>query len=223
MRNPSATRCVVVFDMDGTLVHGDSTAQIIRLLLRRNLWRRVSALGVAPIGFALMAFPVTRRIGVSMFLWIATAGFSQSALHAAVENFVRARRPRRIEAAIAALQSELDAGNEVVIATGAFQSLAEHVMAELQLRGSMRVIGSTIRPFAGGFIAHVQANGTHKLNRLAEQGVHPPFDRAWSDSTLDLPLLSAARESHWVTSQPNAPREVVSRLPGLIVHTVPRH
>jgi phosphatidylglycerophosphatase C len=222
MHKPSATRCVVVFDMDGTLVHGDSTAQIIRQLLRRHWWRRLSALGIAPIGFALMAFPVSRRVGVSLFLWIATAGLSQPALHAAVDNFVRARRPRRIETSIAALQSELDAGNDVVIATGAFQSLAERVMAELQLRGSVRVIGSTIRSFAGGFIAHVQANGAYKLNRLAEQGVHPPFDRAWSDSALDLPLLSAARESHWVTAQANAPREVASRLPGLIVHTVPR-
>ena len=82
--------------------------------------------------------------------------------------------------------------------------------------------GSTIRRFAGGYIAKTQANGPSKLKRMAECGVRPPFARAWSDSRSDLPLLCAAHEAHWVTLRGNAPPQVLKRLPGVIVHSIAR-
>jgi phosphatidylglycerophosphatase C len=212
----------VVFDMDGTLVEGDSGSELIHQLIGRQAWRRALSIAVAPLGFPLMAWMPTRRVGVSIFFWVATAGMSEKDLIAAVEDFMRAHRPLRIEPVIAALQSELDAGTDVVIATGAFQLLAERIVDRLQLRGQPRVIGSTIRPFAGGFISRIQANGEAKLRRLSECNIVAPFARAWSDSRSDLPLLTAAREAHWVTWRPQAPRSVLSRLPGVIVHSIPR-
>jgi phosphatidylglycerophosphatase C len=219
----SATlRALVVFDMDGTLVHGDSGSLLIHHLIGQRLWRRAFASLLAPIGFPLMAIPATRRVGVSIFFWIATVGMSEAQLETAVDAFMRLHRPQRIEPVIAALQSELDAGNDVVVATGAFQALAERLIKQLQLRGAPRVVGSTIRRSAGGFVSHIQANGPSKLRRLAECGLQPPFDRAWSDSRSDLPLLHAAREAHWVTLRSSAPESVLARLPGLIVHTIVR-
>lgn len=213
----------VVFDMDGTLVEGDSGAELIRQLIGRQVWRRALSIAVAPIGFPLMAWMPTRRIGVSVFFWIATVRMSEQDLDNAVEEFMHTHRPRRIEPVIAALQSELDAGSRVVIATGAFQTLAERIVDRLQLRGQPSIVGSTVQRFAGGFISRIQANGDAKLRRLAECHVIAPFARAWSDSRSDLPLLSAAREAHWVTWRTQAPRKVMDRLPGVIVHSIPRN
>ncbi len=217
---PRADR--VVFDMDGTLMYGDSGAQLIHHLIERNLWRRVLAVVIAPLGFALMAIASTRRVGVSMFFWVATVGTSESQFNASVVQFVATHAPQRIEIAISAVQAALDSGADVTIATGAFQALAEQLVATLQLRGAPRVVGSTIRRFGGGFVARLQANGIFKLQRLAECGVEPPFACAWSDSRADLPLLCAARETHWVTSRAVAARAVRKRLPGVIVHTIAR-
>ncbi len=212
----------VLFDLDGTLVQGDSGSQLIHHLIERRLWRRALALLSAPIGFPLMAWIATRRQGVSIFLWVATVGMSEHELAAAVADFMRTHQPKRIELVIAALQAALDQGEEVVIATGAFQTLAEQLVAQLQLRGQPRIVGSTIQPFAGGFVSRVQANGPAKLQRLAECGVVPPFARAWSDSNSDLPMLTAAAEAHWVTAQSDAPRAVLNRLPDVIVHSIPQ-
>lgn len=217
----TTARPLVVFDMDGTLVEGDCGSALIHHLIGRQLWRRLLSIVLAPIGFPLMALTATRRVGVSMFFWTATTGLRSDQLNALVDAFVQAHRPRRIETVIAALQAELDLGSDVVIATGAFQDLAERVVAQLQLRGTPRVVGSTIQPFAGGWVSRIQANGPSKLRRLAECGVHPPFARAWSDSRSDLPLLSAAGEAHWVTTDASAPRAVLTQLPALIVHSIP--
>jgi len=218
----SAAPSFDVFDMDGTLVRGDSGAELIRHLIGCQWWRRVLATAIAPVGFSLMAIGATRRIGVSIFFWIATVGLSELSLELAIDAFVQSHRAHRIEPTIAALQSSMDTGFEAVIATGAFQALAERLVAGLQLRGAPRVVGSTVRRFAGGFVANIQANGPSKLRRLAECGVHPPFRCAWSDSRSDLPLLCAAEEAHWVTIHERAPREVQARLPGVIVHTISR-
>ncbi len=213
----------VVFDMDGTLVHGDSGAVLIRTLIGRHYWRRILAILVAPIGFPLMAVLATRRTGVSIFFWIATCGLSESEYETLLDDFVSAHSPARIEPVIAAMQEALDRGQAVAVATGAGQTLAERIVAQLQLRGQVRVIGSTIQPFAGGWIARIQANGTAKLRRMAQCGLHPPFAAAWSDSAVDLPLLLSAHEAHWVGQAADAPDRVRSRLPGIIVHQVPGH
>jgi len=213
-------RATVVFDLDGTLLHGDSAARLIRHLIGRQPVRRVCALLVAPVGMAMLRHARTRRAGVSLFFWIATFGLSEQALSIHVDQFLAAFPPQRIDEAIVALQADLDAGHEVIIATGAFEQLAERLVARLSLRGAPRVVGSTIRPWAGGFVAGRHANGRAKLLRMAECGVHPPFARAWSDSLADLPLLCAAGEAHWVTADAVAPEKARRLLPGLIVHQV---
>jgi phosphatidylglycerophosphatase C len=213
-----AAQAWVVFDMDGTLMHGDCGAQLIRSLIRRHYWRRLLAILVAPLGFPLMAMLATRRVGVSLFFWIATFGLSDSEYERLLDDFVRRHPPLRIEPVIAALQEALDLGQPVAVATGAGQTLAERMVAGLQLRGQPLVIGSTIQPLAGGWVSRIQANGDNKLRRMAECGLHPPFAVAWSDSASDLPLLTSAREAHWVSTGSATPGRVLSRLPNLIVH-----
>ncbi len=216
----SSGRDCVVFDLDDTLLHGDSGARLIRHLIERIWWRRVLAVLIAPIGILLMRFDASFAIGASLFLWVATVGMTETTMTDAVKTFARTHAPARIEVSIAALQAELDAGNDVIVATGAFQALAECLIAQLQLRGRPRVVGSLIGRRAGGFVAAMPARGKFKMIRLARLGVHPPFARAWSDSALDLPLLRAAEQAHWVTRYPKVPRRVQQALPNLIVHRI---
>ena len=50
--------------MDGTLVRGDSGAELIRYLIGCQWWRRALDTAIAPVGFSMMAIGATRRIGV---------------------------------------------------------------------------------------------------------------------------------------------------------------
>lgn len=212
----------IVYDLDGTLIAGDSGYSLLRFRLRQSWWRGLLAIGVLPLALPLLMLVATRRIGASIFLWIASVGQPPAAMQATLDQFMCHYRIRRIEPIVALLHADLAAGHKVVIATGSFQGLAERIVKRLDLPHPAIIAGSTVRSFGGGLITHLHANGIRKLLRLTEFGLAPPFAAAYSDSSADLPLLLAARSAHWVTASGEAPAWVRRRLPGLIVHPVGR-
>ncbi|MEN9310399.1 MAG: hypothetical protein RLY77_524, partial [Pseudomonadota bacterium] len=73
---PAGTAPLVVFDFDHTLYSGDSGSHLYLWLIRRNGWRVLLALLLAPIAGPLVAFLPTRRAGISMFTWAGTVGLN---------------------------------------------------------------------------------------------------------------------------------------------------
>ncbi|MGW1989221.1 HAD family hydrolase [Embleya sp. NPDC001921] len=74
-RTPATTRRpLAVFDLDGTLVRGDSFGHFNRALLRRSRWRVVAAVLCLPIVGPLYAFHATRRHAFAILLRVATIG-----------------------------------------------------------------------------------------------------------------------------------------------------
>lgn len=220
MIDPAAT--AVIYDLDGTLIRGDSGTRLVRALLARDWWRRVLAVLVTPIALPLIQRVATRHLGVRPYLWIATVGMDQAALDAFMEVFMRDYRIRWIAPVLASLRGDLAAGRRVVVATGAFQDLAERIIASLELDPAPQVVGASLRPWAGGFTVDQGANGVRKLWRLADAGIVPPFAEVWTDSEADLPLLQAAAVGHWVSEDGQAPKRILARFPGIIRHSVPR-
>lgn len=207
----------VVFDLDDTLIRGDSAARLIRELIRRHWWRRALAVFVAPLGYVLMASQRGRRLGVSAFLWTATVGETEVSFARHVDEFV-AHHPLRVVAPVMeAIEREIAAGHRVIIATGAMQAVAAGLVSRLQFDMQPQVVGSTVRRFCGGYVAQNQANGPSKLLRLAEAGFYPPFDRCWSDHAMDLPLLHATRQPYFVCWQTQLPDAVQRALPDIDV------
>ena len=202
---------VVVYDFDGTLVEGDIGAAFIHHLLRG--WRRGVAMPLATPGLALMRFERTRRLGVSMFLRVASLGRSYDDIHAAAERFAEARTIRRREREIGWLRADLAAGHRVVVATGAFEPLARVVLRGLGLEGSVTLVASRLAdgPLGPRVLRH--CNGEAKLRALAEDGFPPPYAKAVSDSWADAPLLRAAREAVMVNASPRS-RDALRRAIG---------
>ncbi len=220
MNEPAAA--AVIYDLDGTLIRGDSGIRLVRTLLARDWWRRALALLIAPVALPLILCVSTRHLGVRPFLWIATVGMDQGALDAFIAAFMRDYRIRWIAPVLASLRADLAAGRRVVVATGAFQDLAVRIIASLELVPAPQVVGASIRPWAGGFIGHHGANGVRKLWRLADADVVPPFAEVWTDSEADLPLLQVAAVRHWVSADGQAPKRILALFPDLIRHPVPR-
>jgi phosphatidylglycerophosphatase C len=189
---------VVVYDFDGTLVEGDIGAAFVHHLLRG--WRRWLVAPLAPFGYALMRPMATRRLGVALFFRVASLGRGMARIDAMAADFAGSRALRRRERELAWLEADLAAGRRVVVATGAFETLARVALRRLGLEGRVVLVASRLAPDALGIGVLRHCNGIAKVRALAADGFPPPYAKAVSDSSADAPLLAAAREAVMVNA-----------------------
>lgn len=194
---PPAGSKLVVFDFDHTLYDGDSGSHLFAWLIRRSWWRTGLALLAAPLLGPLIAFLPTRRWGISGFVWIGTVGLHRrGTVDALTDLYVAADRQaigkRLLPHALKVLQQHLDAGDRVVIATGAPPELARAILAFVA-HENVPVIGTAIGPRLGAVVATRHCHAEEKMRMLREAG-YADIDIAYSDSSADLPLLRAAKK-----------------------------
>ena len=188
---------LVVFDFDHTLYDGDSGGHLVMWLLKRSWPRRIAALLALPILLPLVAFLPTRRYGISGFLWIGTIGLHErKQLDKLIDAYVlhdeERIRARLLPAALAVLQQHREAGDRVLVATGAPPELARAIL-DFVAHKDLPVIGSVSRPFLGGLVTRDHCHHENKMRMVRAAG-YGPIDIAYSDSAADLPLLLAARK-----------------------------
>jgi phosphatidylglycerophosphatase C len=220
---PAAGRPVAVFDLDGTLLRGDTTVEFIRGLILRSPARTAAALLIVPLLGPFFFMPFTRRNAITVLLWIATAGLPPRQIEALVERFAvaHAAEGNRIRVVLDRLHAHLAAGDRVVIATGCADWLAIATCRALGL-DSVEVVAARLRqgrtfvrpsrecgmwnalPTSAG----VMSFGLEKLRRLAAAGITFPVRYAYTDSATDLPLLLAATERHVVEPAPRHLRRI---------------
>ena len=196
---------LVVFDFDHTLYDGDSGSHLFAWLIRRSWWRTALALLAAPVFGPLIAFLSTRRFGISGFVWIGTVGMHRgSTVDALTDMYVEADREaigkRLLPHALGVLQQHLDAGDRVVVATGAPPELARAILAFVA-HEQVPVIGTAIGPRLGAVVATRHCHAEEKMRMLREAG-YGDIDVAYSDSSADLPLLRAAKHPVVVNPKP---------------------
>ncbi|MHC9085662.1 haloacid dehalogenase-like hydrolase [Luteimonas sp. RIT-PG2_3] len=186
----------VVFDFDHTLYDGDSGTHLFTWLIRRSWWRTALAVLVAPLFGLMIAFLPTRRRGISAFVWIGTVGLhSRGSLDALIDRYVSTHaeqiRPRLLPTALEVLHQHREAGDRVVVATGAPPELAREILAFVA-HESVPVIGTAVGPKFGAVGATRHCHAEEKMRMLRERG-YGEIDIAYSDSSADLPLLKAAK------------------------------
>ena len=196
---------LVVFDFDHTLYDGDSGSHLFAWLIRRSWWRTALALLAAPVFGPMVAFLPTRRFGISGFVWIGTVGLHRSStVDVLTDMYVAADREaigkRLLPHALGVLQRHLDAGDRVVVATGAPPELARAILAFVA-HEQVPVIGTAIGPRLGAVVATRHCHAEEKMRMLREAGYHD-IDIAYSDSSADLPLLKAAKDPVVVNPKP---------------------
>ena len=216
-------RDVAVFDLDGTLLRGDTTAEFIRGLILGSPPRAAVAVAFAPVLGPLFFVPFARRYAITVLLWIATVGLPPGRFQALMEEFVGEHTAEggRILVALDRLQAHLDAGDRVVIATGCADWLASAVCRALGL-DPVEVVAARlqqgrrfVRPLRGCSMwnALPAATGTfsfgiEKVRRLTAAGISIPVAYAYTDSVNDLPLLLAATERYVVDPGPRLLRRI---------------
>lgn len=186
---------LAVFDLDGTLLNGDSTALWLWRRVRRSPLRWLAAMLVAPIAVPMVIAPRTRRAGASILLWIATAGLNERQLRESCTDFAAQFQagalPLRWRASgMDILDTHLAGGDEVVIVTAAPTVLAQALVTPLGR--PIIVLGTSLKRRAGGWVADVHCRNQRKCQALAEAGHGARWAYAYTDSLDDLPLLRGA-------------------------------
>jgi phosphatidylglycerophosphatase C len=188
---------LVVFDFDHTLYDGDSGSHLIRWMIRRSRWRTLLALLITPVAGPMIAWLPTRRRGIGAYIWVGTIGFQRRRdLDELIDRYVAANteaiRPRLLRVGLAALHRHREAGDRVVVATGAPPELARAILAFVA-HEDVPVVGTQVGRRFGAVIATRHCHHAMKMRMLREAGFVGEVAVAYSDSTADLPLLQAAR------------------------------
>ena len=169
-----------VFDLDGVLLRGDTVRLFLAGRLRRAPARALPLAAAAPlVAVAAVAGP-TRPAAARLLTWLAGAdGEVTAAFRAGL-----ARHPEAAVAdALACLRAHRAAGDRVVVATAAEETLARGYLAALGL-AHVEVVGST------GWPRPVRVHGAAKVRALVARGFPPPWTAVYSDSASDLPLFA---------------------------------
>lgn len=201
---------VVLFDFDGVIVRGDSFARFLRERYLRAWWRALALLPLAPLLLAMAATLCGRRRVLRAVVGWALVGVGTRRYRELAQAFGRAfaRDARNVaRAACSALNAHRHAGDRVLVVTGCEETLARAILDELGF-ADVEVLGSTFVQGRLGVRLALHNIRLRKAHRLAGHGVRPPWDRAYSDSHHDLPILAAAREAVLV----NPDRETFARV-----------
>jgi len=187
---------LVVFDFDHTLYDGDSGGHLFTWLVRRSRWRTLLALLIAPVFAPMIAFLPTRRRGIGAFVWAGTVGFHRRRdLDDLIDRYVVLHdadiRSRLLPVAVEVLHRHREAGDRVVVATGAPPELARAIIAFVA-HEDIPVVGTRVGPRLFGLMATRHCHHEMKMRMLREAGFDGPVAVAYSDSSADLPLLKAA-------------------------------
>lgn len=208
---------VVVFDLDNTLVFGDSFSEFSRYLIGRSWWRTTLALVFAPLALLLLAAPATRLTGISIFVWCGTVGTSELELFRLMDEHLVQRfegHPGLIcRTAVASLLSHQESGARIVIATGCVAALAERVCRIIGV-GGLEIVGSSLQAGYGGWVAERHCFGAAKVTLLEKRGVTAPWGWTYTDSIFDLPILEAAKNRVLVNPTPADQTKVMAALNG---------
>ena len=197
---------LVVFDFDHTLYDGDSGSHLFKWLIQRAWWRQLLALLAAPVAGPMVAFLPTRRAGISVFVWIGTIGLHRRRdLDALIDGYVASHvdaiKARLLPIALDVFRAHREAGDRVVVATGAPPELARAILAFVA-HEDVPVVGTLVGPKFGAVAAIRHCHHAMKMTMLRDAGYTQPVAIAYTDSSADLPLLQAA--AHPVVVNPKA-------------------
>lgn len=197
------SQVTAVFDLDGTLLSGDSMRVWLREQVHGSPARMGIALILAPVWWPLLLWARTRRYGASLFLWIATVGCNSRSLTQRFGEFAQRVHAGTAQVqwypdALKALEGHLQAGHRVAVVTAVPIPLLEQLLQ--QRYPHVTLIGSSIRRFALGWVGQRYCRGIEKCRLLEENDFGSTWDFAYSDNADDVSLLRAARSGHVINA-----------------------
>nr|WP_246852126.1 haloacid dehalogenase-like hydrolase [Patulibacter sp. SYSU D01012] len=182
-------------DFDGVLVRDDSLGAFLRHHVLRAPWRIPGVLVASYAAAPLLGPPTLRPHGLRLIVRSLLAGWDLEAFETRAAAFgaqLAVRDGALLTGGLAAARFHLDRGDRLVVVTGSAGPLARAVLDAAGLERA-ELVASRIGARRGGLALDLHNYGPAKVVQLAEAGIAPPWDMAYSDSLADLPMLAGAR------------------------------
>jgi phosphatidylglycerophosphatase C len=180
------------------LLRGDTVRLFLAGRLRRSPARVLPLVAATPLA-ALGAVTGPTRPAAARLLTVAVGAGTGTA--ADFRAALAAHPEAAVADALGCLHAHRAAGDRVVVATAAEETLARGYLAALGL-ADVPVVGSR------GWPRPVRVHGAAKVRALVERGFPPPWTAVYSDSAADLPLFAGTARPVLV----NAPPRVAARV-----------
>lgn len=196
-----AVQRTVLFDFDGVLIYGDSFYQFVRHRYAQAWPRKVIAFLSLP--WLLLQLPFSRRLAMRSLVHTAFLGVNEQRYAAAAQSFAAmlVRRPKQFNRdALQALRRHQAAGDRVIVVTGCEYTLVSSILQQLGL-GDIEVVASQFRPSPFGMRVKLHNIGRQKVKQLSARGIDA-WHLAYSDSSVDIPMLKVASEAVLVNGEP---------------------
>jgi phosphatidylglycerophosphatase C len=211
---------VVVFDFDGTLVNRDSFLDFAFGYCVRRPVRLLFVLSLLPLALPL-ALHSWRR-AAALLLWGLTLGTSTRRFVRALHRYARETLPSHANDAIfLELTAELQAGHQVVIATGTMPILVRGLLRMRKLQ-PIPIVGSRLRRRWGGLVTETHCIGKVKVRELQRKLGIIEWRAVYTDSFADRSLLSRARHVTLISPSERTLRRTQRLLGGTTVLRVLR-
>ncbi len=214
----SSVRRLALFDLDGTLVRGDSFLPFLVTYARRN--RRWTPLIQLPAVVALYGLRVLRdRTAKQHLLRGILRGEPRSRIESHTSWFLDQWVKSRLKSQVLTrLQEHQRRGDYVVLVSASPDIYVRAIGEKLGCDASV----STVVEFAGetcdGSLVGANCKGEHKvefMKRFLGAEAAAPDSSAYGDSGSDLPLLKWVDHGFWVRGE-KIVRLADSRLPGTL-------
>ena len=197
----------VLFDFDGVLIYGDAFYQFVRYRYARAWPRKLIALLSLP--WLLLQLPFSRRLPMRSLVHTAFLGVSEQRYVVAAQEFagMLVRRPKQFNRdALQALRRHQAAGDRVIVVTGCERTLVSSILQQLGL-GDIEVVASQFRPGPLGMRIKLHNIGRQKVKQLGTRGIDA-WQLAYSDSSIDIPMLKVASEAVLVNGAPQVCKKI---------------
>lgn len=140
----------------------------------------------------------------------------EAALTSSIASFVERMRAGRVSLCwrtpgLETLERHLTDGHRVVVVTGAPYRLACALLAAQGFASRLTVLGTSLKPVAGGWGVDRHCHGPEKCLILAEAGYGQSWAFAYTDSHADLPLLERATQPFLVNAKHASTARVQAR------------
>ena len=192
---------VVLFDFDGVLLHGDAFYFFVRSRYERSWLRRLLVLPCLP--WLLLQLPFSRRRVARTLVHAALFGTGEARYQALARSYAAemVQHSRLFNRdALRQLRRHQQAGDRVIVVTGCEQALVGGILEQLGL-GNVELLASRLRATGLGMRTGFHNIGANKLKALAAHGV-TAWQQAYSDSLMDVPMLTPAAEPVLVNGTP---------------------